>query len=114
MTAELSLCAVMRRLQVQGLGTRLVNRFKSEMVLRGVRRVLTTADNYAIGFWTQQGFSADVTLPKPLWQSNRVTHGFPTGHADATLSGRYSSSCWPGRQPRPWMSWRPLPQPSLG
>jgi hypothetical protein len=67
MCAELALCAVLRRFQVQGLGSRLVSRFKGEMAARGVRRIVTTADNFAIGFWNQQGFTR-VTMPRKEWQ----------------------------------------------
>ena len=55
-------------MQVQGLGTRLVNRFKGEMAARGVRFLLTTADDYAINFWAQMGFSRNVTLPRAIWR----------------------------------------------
>jgi len=55
--AELELCGVQPGLQVGGIGSRLVSHFKREMAARGVLRLVTTADNYAIGFWAQQGFT---------------------------------------------------------
>ena len=39
---------------MRGIGSRLVSHFKREMAARGVLRLVTTADNYAIGFWAQQ------------------------------------------------------------
>ena len=60
--AELELCAVMRRFQVRGIGSRLVSHFKREMAARGVLRLVTTADNYAIGFWAQQGFTRTAAV----------------------------------------------------
>ena len=66
--AELAFCVVAQEMQVQGLGTRMMNQLKALLVGERVFRVLTYADNFAIGFFRQHGFSRPVTLPQDEWK----------------------------------------------
>jgi len=70
--AELVFCVVSTAAQVQGLGTRLMNRFKAQLVADGCHTVLTYADNSAIGFFKQHGYSSAITMPEARWYG-RVT-----------------------------------------
>ena len=42
-----------------------MSHFKREMAARGVLRLVTTADNYAIGFWAQQAYTKPYFNPSP-------------------------------------------------
>lgn len=65
--AELAFCVVSTAAQVQGLGTRLMNRFKAQLVSDGCFNILTYADNSAIGFFKQHGYSSAIGLPDVRW-----------------------------------------------
>jgi ribosomal protein S18 acetylase RimI-like enzyme len=65
--AELVFCVVSTAVQVQGLGTRLMNRFKAQLVSDGCFHILTYADNSAIGFFKQHGYSSAIGLPDVRW-----------------------------------------------
>jgi histone acetyltransferase len=65
--AELAFCVVSTAAQVQGLGTRLMNRFKAQLVSDGCLHILTYADNSAIGFFKQHGYSSAIGLPDVRW-----------------------------------------------
>ncbi|EOD29463.1 hypothetical protein EMIHUDRAFT_233966 [Emiliania huxleyi CCMP1516] len=66
--AELTFCVVRSDTQVRGLGTRLMNHLKAQLVGLGCNSLLTYADESAaagraLGFFLQQGFTDSVSLP---------------------------------------------------
>lgn len=65
--AEIVFCAITSSEQVRGYGTRLMNHLKEAVKLDGIINFLTYADNYAIGYFTKQGFSKRVTMEKRRW-----------------------------------------------
>ena len=65
---EIVFCAIHSDNQVKGYGSLLMNHLKSHIVREGhIRHFLTYADNYAIGYFKKQGFTADITLDKSIW-----------------------------------------------
>ena len=70
--AELTFFAVSDKYKGLGLGTRLMNRFKSVLLQQQLPRILTYADNYALGFFRQHGFSTALTLPPPHWKGGAL------------------------------------------
>jgi histone acetyltransferase len=65
--AEIAFCAVDANHQVKGYGTRIMNQLKEYTKHTGMTHFLTFADNFAIGYFKKQGFSATVTMPKERW-----------------------------------------------
>lgn len=59
--------------QVQGLGTRLMNRLKMTLLSQGTTRIVTYADNYALPFFLAQ--SEWLHIPPPAALSNREPPG---------------------------------------
>lgn len=66
--AEIAFCAVAQSLQVSGYGTRLMNWTKHYARERdGCEYFLTYADNNAVGYFSKQGFTKQVTMDKERW-----------------------------------------------
>ncbi|KAF7953939.1 uncharacterized protein EAE97_001337 [Botrytis byssoidea] len=66
--AEIVFCAISSDQQVKGYGAHLMNHLKDYVKASSkVMHFLTYADNYAIGYFKKQGFTKEITLPKPLW-----------------------------------------------
>ncbi|PRT52502.1 Histone acetyltransferase GCN5 [Wickerhamiella sorbophila] len=66
--AEIVFFAISSTEQVRGYGAHLMNHFKDYVRnTTQIEHFLTYADNYAIGFFKKQGFTKDITLPKPVW-----------------------------------------------
>ncbi|KDQ21863.1 hypothetical protein BOTBODRAFT_215473 [Botryobasidium botryosum FD-172 SS1] len=67
--SEIVFLAISSSFQVNGYGGHLMNKYKayirSEMPT--ILHFLTYADNYAIGYFRKQGFTKDITIPRPLW-----------------------------------------------
>jgi histone acetyltransferase len=67
--AEVVFLAIAQGEQVRGKGTRLMNHFKEYCKRElGIKYLLTYADNFAIGYFKKQGFTADITLPTNQWK----------------------------------------------
>ncbi len=66
--AELVFFAVDKAQQVCGLGTRLMNWLKTELLRQALARILVYADNLAIAFFLAQGFSHEVRLPAEVYE----------------------------------------------
>jgi histone acetyltransferase len=67
--AEVVFLAIAQGEQVKGRGTRLMNYFKEYCKHElGIHYLLTYADNFAIGYFKKQGFTADITLPSAQWK----------------------------------------------
>jgi len=60
--AELLLFSVESSRQVQGLGTRLMNRLKAQLLQQRIGRILAYADQFALSFFHCQGFTHRVSL----------------------------------------------------
>ena len=67
--AEVVFLAIAQGEQVRGKGTRLMNHFKEYCKRElGIKYLLTYADNFAIGYFKKQGFTAEITLPPAQWK----------------------------------------------
>lgn len=65
---EIVFCAITSNEQVKGYGSHLMNNVKSWVrKTYGTYHFLTYADNYAVGYFKKQGFTADVTLDRSAW-----------------------------------------------
>ncbi|CAJ0588309.1 unnamed protein product [Cylicocyclus nassatus] len=78
---EIVFCAITANEQVKGYGTHLMNHLKDYQVQCGNYHLLTFADEFAIGYFSKQGFSANVEMPKKLYQ------GYIKEYEGATLMG---------------------------
>ncbi|ETN71901.1 hypothetical protein NECAME_19122 [Necator americanus] len=58
-----------------------MNHLKDYQVQCGNYHLLTFADEFAIGYFSKQGFSANVEMPKKLY------HGYIKEYEGATLMG---------------------------
>jgi histone acetyltransferase len=66
--AEIVFCAITSTEQVKGYGSHLMNHLKAYVrKTSDVQHFLTYADNYAVGYFKKQGFTADVTLDRSVW-----------------------------------------------
>lgn len=66
--AEIAFCAVAQTLQVSGFGTRLMNWTKQHARDQdGCEYFLTYADNAAVGYFSKQGFTKTISMPKERW-----------------------------------------------
>ena len=78
--AEIVFCAIASSEQVKGFGSYLMC-FLKELVkanMPRVRHFLTYADNYAVGYFKKQGFTARISLDRTVWGgSSRTTTGAP-------------------------------------
>eukprot|EP00775_Hariotina_reticulata_P006085 gene6085-6325_t len=65
---EIAFCAVAASQQVRGFGTRLMNHTKQYARDKdGLTHFLTYADNNAVGYFSKQGFTREITLPRDRW-----------------------------------------------
>ena len=62
--AEIAFCAINSNEQVKGYGTALMNELKAYVQPRKIEYFLTYADNFAIGYFSKQGFAKHVVMPK--------------------------------------------------
>lgn len=67
--AEIVFCAISSAEQVKGFGGYLMNHTKEYVKERhpNIHYFLTYADNYAVGYFKKQGFTADITFPRDKW-----------------------------------------------
>ncbi|CAG0915004.1 unnamed protein product [Notodromas monacha] len=80
---EIVFCAVTSSEQVKGYGTHLMNHLKDYHVRIGVLQFLTYADEFAIGYFRKQGFTAEY----PAVPSAHVYSGYIKEYEGATLMG---------------------------
>lgn len=66
--AEIAFLAITSEEQIQGFGTRLMNRLKKEMTERKIEFLMTYADNLAIQYFKKQGFSESIQVPPEIWK----------------------------------------------
>lgn len=66
--AEIVFLAVMSERQIKGFGTKIMNQLKTQMQNRGIRFLMTCADNLAIGYFQKQGFHKDLLMPSQLFK----------------------------------------------
>lgn len=78
---EIVFCAITANEQVKGYGTHLMNHLKDYQVKCGNYHLLTFADEFAIGYFSKQGFSEKVEMPRKLYQ------GYIKEYEGATLMG---------------------------
>ncbi|KAL3157908.1 hypothetical protein ABBQ32_012315 [Trebouxia sp. C0010 RCD-2024] len=65
---EIAFCAVTANEQVKGFGTRLMNYTKEYAKTQDqLTHFLTYADNNAVGYFSKQGFTKEITLDKEWW-----------------------------------------------
>jgi len=65
---EICFCAVTASEQVKGYGTRLMNTTKEHARTRdNITHFLTFADNNAVGYFTKQGFTREITMSRDQW-----------------------------------------------
>ena len=82
--AEIAFCAVAQTLQVAGFGTRLMNwtkRYARDM--DACEYFLTYADNAAVGYFSKQGFTKYLSMPRDRW------HGYIKDYDGGTLMECY-------------------------
>lgn len=66
--AEIVFLAISGVEQVKGYGSRLMTHLKRHAYQTyGITSFLTYADNFAVGYFKKQGFTADISLPQSLW-----------------------------------------------
>lgn len=66
--AEIAFLAISAEEQIRGFGTKLMNQLKMEMIKRGVKFLMTYADNLAIGYFKKQGFQKTINIPPEIWK----------------------------------------------
>lgn len=82
--AEIAFCAIAQTLQVSGFGTRLMNWTKQLARDKdGCEYFLTYADNAAVGYFSKQGFTKAIHMPKDRW------HGYIKDYDGGTLMECY-------------------------
>eukprot|EP00850_Spirogloea_muscicola_P023232 SM000340S12922 [mRNA] locus=s340:78495:81780:+ [translate_table: standard] len=65
---EIAFCAITATEQVKGYGTRLMNHLKEHARdVDHLTHFLTYADNNAVGYFSKQGFTKDITLDRERW-----------------------------------------------
>ncbi|KAF1770318.1 hypothetical protein GCK72_002136 [Caenorhabditis remanei] len=78
---EIVFCAITAMEQVKGYGTHLMNHCKDYMIKNKIYHMLTFADEFAIGYFTKQGFSDKLEI-------NQTVHkGWIKEYEGATLMG---------------------------
>ncbi|KAG9002515.1 histone acetyltransferase [Tulasnella sp. 427] len=67
--AEIVFFAIASHYQDNGYGGHLMNHFKMHIrrAHPTIKHFLTYADNFAIGYFKKQGFTKEITLPRPVW-----------------------------------------------
>ncbi|KAK9861252.1 hypothetical protein WJX84_008428 [Apatococcus fuscideae] len=85
---EIAFCAVTAPEQVKGFGARLMNWTKEYARMHdSLQYFLTYADNNAVGYFSKQGFTTGITMPKDQW------HGWIKDYDGGTLmEGRIHST----------------------
>ncbi|EGT51634.1 CBN-PCAF-1 protein [Caenorhabditis brenneri] len=78
---EIVFCAITAMEQVKGYGTHLMNHCKDYMIRNKIYHMLTFADEFAIGYFTKQGFSDKLEINQPVYQ------GWIKEYEGATLMG---------------------------
>lgn len=82
--AEIAFCAVAQTLQVSGFGTRLMNWTKQyARDIDHCEYFLTYADNAAVGYFSKQGFTKHLSMPRERW------HGYIKDYDGGTLMECY-------------------------
>ena len=66
--AEIAFCAIDSSQQVKGFGTLLMNKVKEQVKEENMTRILTYADNFALGYFEKQRFTQQVTLAQNRWK----------------------------------------------
>lgn len=66
--AEIAFCAVTSSEQVRGYGTMLMCHLKQAVKRDAILNMLTYADNFAIGYFSKQGFTKDVDMEPRRWK----------------------------------------------
>lgn len=78
--SEIVFCAITASEQVKGYGTHMMNHLKDYHVrVLKINFFLTYADEFALGYFKKQGFSAEIRLPRSRY------HGFIKDYEGATL-----------------------------
>lgn len=78
---EIVFCAITAMEQVKGYGTHLMNHCKDYMIKNKIYHMLTFADEFAIGYFTKQGFSDKLEINATVYQ------GWIKEYEGATLMG---------------------------
>uniref|UniRef100_A0A061RH03 histone acetyltransferase n=1 Tax=Tetraselmis sp. GSL018 TaxID=582737 RepID=A0A061RH03_9CHLO len=66
---EIAFCAITATEQVKGFGTRLMNYTKEYAKSKdGLHYFLTYADNNAVGYFSKQGFTKEITMASDKWK----------------------------------------------
>ncbi|CAI2304560.1 unnamed protein product [Caenorhabditis sp. 36 PRJEB53466] len=78
---EIVFCAITAMEQVKGYGTHLMNHCKDYMIKNKIYHMLTFADEFAIGYFTKQGFSDKLEINSVVYQ------GWIKEYEGATLMG---------------------------
>lgn len=78
---EIVFCAITAMEQVKGYGTHLMNHCKDYMIKNKIYHMLTYADEFAIGYFTKQGFSEKLEINDTVYQ------GWIKEYEGATLMG---------------------------
>ncbi|CAI5437899.1 unnamed protein product [Caenorhabditis angaria] len=78
---EIVFCAITANEQVKGYGTHLMNHCKDYQLQNKIMHLLTFADEFAIGYFTKQGFSKNLEINRAQYQ------GFIKDYEGATLMG---------------------------
>ena len=68
--AEIVFCAISSAEQVKGFGGFLMNHVKEFVKKKhsnSIKYFLTYADNYAVGYFKKQGFTAEISFPREKW-----------------------------------------------
>ncbi|KAF0408015.1 acyl-CoA N-acyltransferase [Gigaspora margarita] len=78
--AEIVFCVVSSTEQAKGYGSHLMNHLKDHLKdNKGIKYLMTYADNHAMGFFKKNGFTTDITLERSLWM------GFIKDYDEATI-----------------------------
>jgi superfamily II DNA or RNA helicase/N-acetylglutamate synthase-like GNAT family acetyltransferase len=65
--AEIVFCAITADEQVKGYGTQAMKQLKEHAKKKSMTHFLTYADNYAIGYFSKQGFSTKLSMDRRRW-----------------------------------------------
>lgn len=67
--AEIVFCAITTDQQVKGYGQHIMAHLKDYVrATSSIMHFLTYADNFAIGYFKKQGFTAEITFPQSAWK----------------------------------------------
>ncbi|KAH0571504.1 Histone acetyltransferase GCN5 [Spironucleus salmonicida] len=71
--AEIAFCAVASTRKYMGIGAKIMNYLKDQLILDGYTDIVTYADNSAIEYFSKCGFSKKIYLQENIWHG-RVKH----------------------------------------